>query len=84
MGRCEPEMDEIGQISSDKVFYTGKYLPNLDINTNQTLTQILQILNNNSSDTPLNIKGGSFTQISDGLTLSYNIPHTLGSIPSAI
>lgn len=38
-------MDEIGQISSDKVFYTGSYLPNLGIQTNTNLTTILSIMN---------------------------------------
>lgn len=85
MGRCEPPMDYIGQIDSDKVFYTGENLPNINVIKNQTLTQVLQILNQNSQPgTSLNIKAGTLSQVSDGITLVYNIPHTLGAIPSAV
>lgn len=40
MGRCTT--NESGQINSDDVFYTGEYLPTLDINTQTNLTNIIE------------------------------------------
>lgn len=40
MGRCTT--NEPGQINSDDVFYTGEYLPTLDVNTQTNLTNIIE------------------------------------------
>lgn len=70
-----------GQINTDDVFYTGSYLPNLDINTNTNLTTIIELLNTVFGSSNYTIKGGDNTQIADGLTTIFQIPHTLGSTP---
>lgn len=43
MGRCQ-KCDQ-GQVLSDKVIYTGSYLPNLGIQSNTNLTTVLSIIN---------------------------------------
>lgn len=79
MERCK--IIEPKQIDSNDVYYSGEYLPNLDINTQATLTTILQTLDTLAGINYL-IKGGINTQTADGLTTVFNIPHTLGSTPN--
>lgn len=43
MGRCEPCTK--GQVDSSNVFYSGTYLSTLGINTQEDLTEVLQIIN---------------------------------------
>lgn len=79
MKRCK--IIEPRQIDSNDVYYSGEYLPNLNINTQATLTTILQTLDVLTGINYL-IKGGINTQTADGLTTVFNIPHTLGSTPN--
>ena len=84
MGRCQ-KCETEGQIDSNDVFYTGSYLPDLDIQTNTNFTQVLQKINDLfGGNLGLNIQSGNFVQSSDGLTLIYQIPHNLGGIPTGI
>lgn len=86
MGKCEKI--EPNQVNSNDVYYTGPYLPTLDIETNSNITLALQAIEawaasftGGSSD--YIIKGGTNNQTADGLTLVFTIPHTLGQVPTS-
>lgn len=76
----------IDKITTDDVIYSGSFLPTLNVMPNSDLTDILnkiEIFASSVSGGGSNytIKGGISNQTANGLTLSFNIPHTLGQIP---
>lgn len=74
------------KISSDDITYSGSFLSTLNILPNEDLTSIIVKINSYLASlvTPTNytITGGVNDQTANGLSLVYNIPHNLGSIPS--
>lgn len=82
---CNCGQKNTDKVTSDNIIYSGSFLPTLNIMPNDNLTDILGTI-----DTYLStfiggdyiIKGGINTQTADGLTLVFNIPHTLGQVPT--
>lgn len=80
---------ECGLIPTDRVYYSGEYLPNLQVPPNMILTEVLELIDNylgqfNPPIVDLNVNSGVVTMIGDGETLEFSFPHSLGVMPTSI
>lgn len=73
---------------TDEVYYSGEYLPRLDVNTGDPLTGILVKIDQALSVIPdityELVRGGSVTMVGDGVQKVFQFNHNLGDLPSGI